>query len=535
MSITWYKGHSTIRSAVSNWINTSDRPGNFLRNHERRQVICAQTEAGPLLIKIFKKTGKQGGLLEYTKFFLGLGAASREFSTLSRTWKVNSSIVPCPLALGRTLAGEGILVSTFHQGLSLIEALEAKDCDRMTLLTRVGTVIESFHLSGMVHRDLHAENILVTDTNIILIDLQSSVAFPFMKTPEFLRARDIGALNYSLWRHTIQSERRAMVNASIGNTSDHLSSADEKKELLRHWREKTKRCAWRHFHRHAKSRTKKANSEGRRFTNARWGRLKGLRQRNLHENDLVKILELHSRAITSNACNVIKSDQRSKLTRIQFDNHSYVVKETSCRNILRGFTDNFRGSAARRAWKAAYGLEARGIQTPRALAFVEERTGGTINRSILVLQGLDEVTLPLELARRDPQSCLSLLAESIIELHAKGVDHGDLKITNYVFSYEKGKATQAIPVDLDKMTFHRKVGYRRRIAGLAQLNASLPDLINNESRKKAFDKYCNILPFADDNASKVKRSAREQVIRTSLEKRHRWTGAGCKISKGPDT
>lgn len=531
MSVIWFKGEREICSAVSDWLDDRDRPGTLFRDNPRRQVVCAQTLVGPLLIKLFKKTGKRNGFKEHVKALLRLEAASREFSSLDRMWKSNASIAPRPLALGRTNQNEGVLVSTFYQGQTLTEALMEKDCDRVALLSKVGKTIGAFHLAGMIHRDLHAENILVTPSNVLIVDLQSTIMLSrHLKTPNFSRTRDLGALNYSLWRHTTEDERRVLVSASIREESKALGSRSQKEAFLTTWGRKIERSAWRHFHRHARSRTKKAKSAGRRFSIASWKNLTGLKKQSLLQGDLEKILELHSESIYARDHNVIKDDQRSKITRIHLDQQTYVIKETSCRNVARGFTDNLRGSAARRAWRAAYGLEARNIRAPEAFAFVEERVVGIIRRSILILGELNEIISPLDLSQVDPQSCLNLVTESIMELHRKGVDHGDLKVTNYVFSGELDKPTQAIPVDLEQVKFHRKVAYSRRVEALAQLNASLPDSVDNKSREKAFETYCRIMPFRANGDPKVNHQAKNEIVSQSLKKQHRWTGRGCSLS-----
>lgn len=530
MSVIWFKGEREICSAVSDWMDNRDRPGTFFRNNPRRQVVCAQTIVGPLLIKLFKKTGKRNGFKEHIKALLRLEAASREFLSLNRSWKRNTSITPRPLALGRTNQNEGILVSTFYQGHPLTEALMEKGCDRIALLSKVGKTVGAFHLAGMIHRDLHAENILVTPSNILIVDLQSAIIFSRqLRTPNLLKTRDLGALSYSLWRHTTEDERKVLMGASILEESKTLDSKSQKQAFLTKWDRKIEKSAWRHFHRHARSRTKKAKSTGRRFSIASWKNLRGLKQRSLVQGDLEKILELHSESIYAEDHNVIKADQRSKITRIHLDQQTYVIKETSCRNVARGFTDNLRGSAARRAWRAAYGLEARNIRAPEAFAFVEERVVGIIRRSILILRELDEIISPLDLSRVDPQSCLKLVTESIIELHMKGVDHGDLKVTNYVFSGKLDKPTQAIPVDLEQVKFYRKVAYSRRVEALAQLNASLPDSVDNESREKAFEKYCRTIPFRANADPKFNHQTKNEIVSLSLKKRHRWTGRGCSL------
>ncbi len=195
-----------------------------------------------------------------------------------------------------------------------------------------------------------------------------------------------------------------------------------------------------------------------------------------------------------------------------------VVKESPARTAGRRIADRLRGSAARRAWSAAYGLEARRIPTAKALAFLEEATLGFPRRSVLFAERLDALD-PLELVESNPEACVDALVDALLAMHRRGVDHGDLKVTNLPLVRSDGGALRASAIDLDGTRFHRQLDKGRRIAGLAQLNASLPDTVGNPLREEAFRRYCEALPF-DGSSEQV----RQEVIRLSIEKAHRWSG-----------
>jgi hypothetical protein len=80
-------------------------------------------------------------------------------------------------------------------------------------------------------------------------------------------------------------------------------------------------------------------------------------------------------------------------------------------------------------------------------------------------------------------------------------------------------------VDLEGVRFRRRLPEAARIEALAQLNASLPDGVPADVRRRAFARYCAALPFARPRGEVL-----AQVVARSLARRHRWTGADCALA-----
>jgi hypothetical protein len=70
--------------------------------------------------------------------------------------------------------------------------------------------------------------------------------------------------------------------------------------------------------------------------------------------------------------------------------------------------------------------------------------------------------------------------------------------------------------------FPSRVTDSHRLSALSELNASLPDAYPAPLRRQAIRRYAAALPFASGW-----RSAQTQLLRASLARGHRWTGAGC--------
>jgi hypothetical protein len=113
---------------------------------------------------------------------------------------------------------------------------------------------------------------------------------------------------------------------------------------------------------------------------------------------------------------------------------------------------------------------------------------------------------------------LDALVRLLIDLHRRGIDHGDLQGT-HVFLHPGARGLEARLIDLEAVRFRTALSDERRIQALAELNASLPDGFPNGLRCRSWQRYSRALPWRRGEPR-----AREQVVRASLARRHRWSG-----------
>jgi len=147
-------------------------------------------------------------------------------------------------------------------------------------------------------------------------------------------------------------------------------------------------------------------------------------------------------------------------------------------------------------------------------------------RSLVVLEDLRPAPDALEASAREPEAVALALADLALRLHRRGVDHGDLKCTNVYLAGSPPFAARL--VDLEGVRFRRRLSDGARIEALAQLNASLPDDVPAQARRRAFARYCAGLPFA-----RARSAVLAEIVAQSLARRHRWSGAGCAATSRP--
>lgn len=129
-------------------------------------------------------------------------------------------------------------------------------------------------------------------------------------------------------------------------------------------------------------------------------------------------------------------------------------------------------SKAAKAWKGARAVAASGIETPRPLAYLERRSGGTVAESFFVAErvpGLPEIRALL----RDPgpaglHPLLDALAGSVASLHRAGLLHRDLSDGNILVRAAASGYTFAY-LDTNRVRVRKRLGVSARARNLVRL------------------------------------------------------------------
>jgi len=320
------------------------------------------------------------------------------------------------------------------------------------------SAIRRMHDAGMLHRDLHLGNLWITPQGPLFLDVQKARFLPHV--PALLRRRERGYLAHSLGDPLPEALEDARFWRAV--------------RAQRHWRSRTRRCL----------------VESSAFTRFARAGEPGFRRREVDAAALERALgDLASAA-------PIVHGAAGRLYRA----HGWILKRhTSAR-------------AARLAWIAGHGLEARGIATGRALAWsgcwlVMEDAGPTLTDWVDGSFAAAAGAVQDELARA--------LARTLAALHERGIYHADLKANNWC--WQPGAEPRLL--DYGRVHFGLRVSERRRAKNLAQLNAALPDLVPASLREQVLAQYASLSRYRGDLAA-----LRSRVVALSLARRHRWHG-----------
>jgi len=518
--IRWSHVEGQIAEVVERWCARERRAlppdrsieVRVLRDNARRRVVvlrdpCCQ----PLVIKHFRSATGRHALRERFKRFLGYAAAEREFVNL-RYLVEHGVRVPKPLGLGSLPEGDLFLVVPYHSGSTLKDMKRSPEWHE--ILHEVGVVVGAMHRAGLVHRDLHASNILLTEAGPMLLDLQRA------RKTRSARARmaDLGWLDASLMPSVSVCDRLRVREAALG--------------VARPWDQDTRSqleavglAARAHLADYARGRTRRALIEGRRYARVAVSQGRGLRLRSLDENTVSEIGAAHRAALTAVDGRVLKNEGRSRVTRVKVDGRAFVVKERIEKEFGRQLVNGIRGSAAKRGWVAGHGLRYRGLGAPEPQAFLETRRMGLCVSSLLIMEDLAPAVSGYALSSQDVASAevLRALAKLVLRLHERSVDHADLKAGNIFFRIEPS-GVRTFLIDLEDVRFRKQLSESKRVLALAQLNASLGKDYPSRERCDWFRRYAWRHPFRDDSA------ALREIVRISLAREHFWKGEDCEVA-----
>jgi len=501
----WTHGDGAIGRAVEALLATP--AATEMRDSGARTLWRVRDGSLDVAVKRFRVGSGRHLWRERLKAAIGRAPALREWNALV-AMRAAGIAAPVPLALGARPDGDRLLVMRWIDGRALDAALDAPDRDapdRDALVATLGALLRQVHDAGFVHGDLHAGNCVVGGAGPVLLDWQHAKR----TTSPSARLRDLARLDFALAPVLSPEQRVRLRTAALGDgaSEDTLRAADV--------------AARRRARQHARSRTRDACRPGRIASLVEADAARGLALVGLAHDQLPALLAAHRGSMDAGDANVIARSTRSRVSGQRWSDRAVVVKEEPWRGIARASASLLRGSMAARGWRGGHGLRARGIDAAQPLACLERRVLGLPVASWLVLEDLRPAPVAACAEALDATVVLDALAGLAIDLHRAGADHGDLKAT-HVFLEERAGCLVPRPIDLDRVRFGDEVPLERRVRALAQLNASLPDAFPADARCRAFARYAAALPFERDVAE-----VRREVVRASLARAHRWTGAGC--------
>jgi hypothetical protein len=251
---------------------------------------------------------------------------------------------------------------------------------------------------------------------------------------------------------------------------------------------------------------------------------RGLRDERIREEQVCAAIEAHE-----GSDGRLKDDARSCVSACHAAGRPVVVKEVRKGGPRRRLADLFRGSPARRGFRAGRRLLSCGIGAALPLAAIEQTGTLLARRSLLIsddLRGHPTVAARLaEVAERpeadaERAALLDALADLLVALHREGVRHGDLRAqhAHCAPTAEGGLRLQLI--DLESVRFGRPAGDAVRLADWAQINGSIPDAhASLAERRAAFERYARERPFAAGCEVAFAR-----MTRASVQRRHLYRG-----------
>ena len=218
---------------------------------------------------------------------------------------------------------------------------------------------------------------------------------------------------------------------------------------------------------------------GDRFAASRGGGLHLRHRPELSADEVLGALARHRANVERGREALEHRGKDSTVSRVRLENGAEVaVKWNHPRGLGRAIAEGLRGSRARRAVAGTARVHALGLAAPRIVAWAERRSFATVRESFFVTGFVsDGEPLPAAIprlrgARAKRRDLARRLGETIGRLHAASLDHHDLKHSNLL----RRAAATLVVLDLEALEPCARLGLRRRVRALGQLEAYVRDL-----------------------------------------------------------
>ncbi len=445
----------------------------------------------PIVLKRYFRLGLPKALWNRVRGFQWRKEWSNSF-VLSRM----GVLAPKPLLMGEILRNgiplEGIFVSQAILGAStLTQELKLQGTQRTSLLRALGAYLAWIHDMGILHKDLHGDNLLVGKAGeggplFWLLDLHR------IRTGKPLgeknRKWNLAQILMSLRKELTPGEENFLLEAYVENHSPRdLCSWEEsigmiqQRMLRKRQRSKTKRCL--------------QNNSG--FAREMIPGGVVIRKRDFPLEAVLKALDKAQETLSPEDQKVLKISGPTRVFRcgLELDGKplAFCIKEQILRSHWWSVFGALMPSRARRFWVGAWGMMVRDFYVPEPMAMWEVNRGGVFSSGVIMELIQDGVRMDHLVKSLGSQGCMKKqlmkdLAYTLASMHAQGIFHRDLKATNLMVRTTQ-EGNQILFLDLEDVSFGKRVSRAKIVRNLAQLDASLPDSVRAFSRLKFLRMY----------------------------------------------
>jgi len=465
----------------------------FIKDNNVRSVFILKS-AAPDVPHLFVKWFKRPSFAQRIKHVFVASKALAEWRNLHL---LRERGLPCPGPLaffekktcGVLLDTACLIIECIDNARSLNEFLECRtlaSTQSFELTRQLARLSAAMHSAGVLSRDFHAGNIMIRDRapgfELFLIDMHRAQVVK--QPPAAMIINDLAQL-----ANSITCSR----SAQLRFLQEYYRCAGLPgmpiTECLRLISHRAARLAARRI----KSRSRRCVLNSSVFEVARSWHERYCGRRDFGHNAAHELIDqhLHSRAEAT----VVKQSSKSALTFHGLpDRPTVCVKGFYFRGAFAALLRMFQKSRALKSWVAANGLIVRGLRTPQPLALIEKRFGPLVRDSYYICRRLDHarelntLITARQWTRADKKNFIRGLARTVAELHAKGIYHADLK-SNNILVLGNGHGWDFYFIDLDRVSFTKPLTFARRANNLAQINASVADVMTVRDRLYFFRIY----------------------------------------------
>ena len=148
---------------------------------------------------------------------------------------------------------------------------------------------------------------------------------------------------------------------------------------------------------------------------------------------------------------------RNTVKRYEVGGVCVVVKKYKHPNLIQRIAYTFfKKSKTERAYKFAALLREKQIDTPHEVAYIEIKKQGLFTTGFFISENCSDPDTSVLLKEGDFDHCLAnALAGFLVELHEKGILHGDLNLTNILYHSDEDQHYHFSLIDTNRSVFKK--------------------------------------------------------------------------------
>ncbi len=459
----------------------SEEGSRLVKSGPARRVWTFEPEG--LGARVYVKRYLVAEMRDRLKYSVQRSKAAREFRAIVELARRGVD-VPEPLALGVRRRGfsliDSILVTREVGGVPVeryvMEHVEAAEHALVSAFTwEFARFLRRAHDAGLLHRDFHAANILVTDAGprprFHFVDLADvRIAEPVSYGERIDNLAVLGRFFCQVaprhWR--LRFLRDYLIGDEALAATARLIESAARRGMWRVWSKRDRRVC----------------GNNKYFHHVMAGRFSGRARR---EPQAAAALKLFADGDPFDRAEAILKDSRSSTVGVfAVKTHDavsrIVIKRRHVRRDWRAAFDPARSSRSMRGFVHAVAFENRHLPTPHALAAVEDRRFGYLGASYLVQEfapGVETLADAMasgaespagRLIERDRRLFLRRLARVLRRMHWTGFSMRDLKSANLLLQPREDGTVGILVNDLDAARLYRgSVPEKRAMQNIARL------------------------------------------------------------------
>ncbi len=152
----------------------------------------------------------------------------------------------------------------------------------------------------------------------------------------------------------------------------------------------------------------------------------------------------------------VLKDKRNSVRRLKHDGLTFIAKRYKRVNWIQSFIyTNFRRTKAKRAYLFADEFRKRGVNSPRAVAYMEDYERGRFTVGYFVYEESNGKEVFQELVKKEnfDHKLADAVIDYIVFMHSRGVLHGDLNSANFLYTIDTNGKYHFDMIDTNRSHF----------------------------------------------------------------------------------